>query len=57
MDGKNPYGRPMGFLFDQRIVAQVHFFTFRMKVIHIIMKNVKQKLTEYRKNSYKDGLT
>jgi hypothetical protein len=52
MDGKIPYGRPMGFPFDRRIVVQEHFFTSSMKVIHFFMKNVKQKVTEYRKTSY-----
>jgi hypothetical protein len=54
---KIPHGRPMGFPFDRRIVAQEHFFTSNMKVIHLIMKNVKQKLTEYRKTSYEGGLS
>jgi hypothetical protein len=56
MDGKNLYCRPVGFLFDRRIVAQEHFFTSRMKVIHLIMKNAKQ-VTEYKKISYEGGLT
>jgi hypothetical protein len=35
MDGKIPYGERMGFPFDRRIVAQEHFFTSSMKVIHL----------------------
>jgi len=57
MDGEIPYGRLMGFPFDRRIVAQEHFFTSSMKVIHLIMKNVKQAVTEYRKTSYEGGLS
>jgi hypothetical protein len=52
VDGKFPYGGPMGCPFDRHIVAQEHFFTPCMKVIHLIMKNVKQKVTDYRKTSY-----
>jgi hypothetical protein len=57
MDGKIPYGRLMGFPFDRRIVTQEHFFTSSMKVIHLIIKNVKQKVTGYTKPIYEDGLS
>ena len=48
-DGKVLQGRPRGLPFDRRIVAQENFFTSSTKVIHLIVKKVKQKVTEYIK--------
>ncbi|KAJ9574115.1 hypothetical protein L9F63_008529 [Diploptera punctata] len=46
LDGKIPDGRPMGFPFDRRIPNEEQFFTPNMKVLDLVIKNVRQKPME-----------
>ncbi|PSN36663.1 Hemocyanin B chain [Blattella germanica] len=46
LDGKIPDGKPMGFPFDRRIPSEEQFFTPNIKVVDLVIKNVRQKPIE-----------
>jgi hypothetical protein len=46
MEGKIPDGKPMGFPFDRRVISEEQFLTPNMKVVDLMIKNVKQKPVE-----------
>ena len=46
LDGKIPDGKPMGFPFDRRIPSEEQFYTPNMKVVDLVIKNVRQKPVE-----------